>query len=235
LATYTVRRSKHATLVATTVDTVKFSTKPKTVEVRNLDATAVILFRSDGEVPAVNGDDTERLGPGERLEVDAANVDPPQVQLISSSTPGTPFARLPDGVQAHHTCLGAGAESESPLNERAPSQGRGAAQQNSENALWDFTAHPNPPTISNSSSQTIVQLRGSARMGTEPLYAVGFAAETERWQLRRKQHKRFGWTPGHIRIHTRRHRSRDRLARGNVLRNVWIWRNPNLPSQRPDY
>jgi hypothetical protein len=72
LATYTVRRSKHATLVATTVDTVKFSTKPKTVEVRNLDATAVILFRSDGEVPAVNGDDTERLGPGERLEVDAA-------------------------------------------------------------------------------------------------------------------------------------------------------------------
>jgi hypothetical protein len=72
LATYTVRRSKHATLVATTVDTVKFSTKPKTVEVRNLDATAVILFRSDGEVPAVNGDDTERLGPDERLEVDAA-------------------------------------------------------------------------------------------------------------------------------------------------------------------
>jgi hypothetical protein len=142
---------------------------------------------------------------------------------------------LPDGVQAHHTCLGAAAESESPLNERAPSQGRGAAQQNSENALWDFTTHPNPPTISNSSSQTIVQLRGSARMGTEPLYAVGFAAETERWQLRRKQHKRFGWTPGHIRIHTRRHRSRDRLARGNVLRNVWIWRNPNLPSQRPDY
>jgi hypothetical protein len=36
----------------------------------------------------MNGDDTDRLGPGERLEVDAANFDPPQVQLISSSTPG---------------------------------------------------------------------------------------------------------------------------------------------------
>jgi hypothetical protein len=33
-ATYTVRRSKHATLVASTADTVKFSTKPKTVDVR---------------------------------------------------------------------------------------------------------------------------------------------------------------------------------------------------------
>jgi hypothetical protein len=88
MATYTVRRSKHATLVANTVDIVKFSTKPKTVEVRNLHSTAVIFFRTDGDAPTVNGDDTDRLGPGESLEVDAANVDPPQVQLISSSTPG---------------------------------------------------------------------------------------------------------------------------------------------------
>jgi len=88
MATYTaVRRSKHATLVASTVDTVPFSSKPKTIEVRNLDSTAVIFFRSDGIAPTVNGDDTDRLGPGERLEVDAANVDPPQVQLISSGTP----------------------------------------------------------------------------------------------------------------------------------------------------
>lgn len=66
----------------------KFSTKPKTVEVRNLDSTAVIFFRTDGDVPTVSGDDTDRLSPGERLEVDAANVDPPQVQLISSGTLG---------------------------------------------------------------------------------------------------------------------------------------------------
>jgi hypothetical protein len=69
MATFTVRRSKHATLVANTVDTVKFSTKPKTVEVRNLDSTAVIFFRTDGEAPTVSGDDTDRIGPGERLEV----------------------------------------------------------------------------------------------------------------------------------------------------------------------
>jgi hypothetical protein len=83
MATYTVRRSKHATLAANTVDTLKLSTKPKTVEVRNLDSTAVIFFRTDGDAPTVNGDDTDRLGPGERLEIDAANFDPPQVQLIS--------------------------------------------------------------------------------------------------------------------------------------------------------
>jgi hypothetical protein len=88
MATYTaVRRSKHATLVASTVDTVPFSSKPKTIEVRSLDSTAVIFFRTDGTAPTVNGDDTDRLGPGERLEVDAANVDPPQVQLISSGAP----------------------------------------------------------------------------------------------------------------------------------------------------
>jgi len=78
MATYTaVRRSKHATLVASTVDTVPFSSTPKTIEVRNLASTAVIFFRSDGIAPTVSGDDTDRLGPGETLEVDAANVDPP--------------------------------------------------------------------------------------------------------------------------------------------------------------
>lgn len=84
---YTVRRSKHETLTSNTVDVVKFSTKPKSVEVRNRDATATIFFRTDGTAPTVNGDDTDILLPGERLEVDAANVDPPQVQLISSATP----------------------------------------------------------------------------------------------------------------------------------------------------
>jgi predicted dehydrogenase len=54
MATYTaVRRSKHATLVASTVDTVPFSSKPKTIEVRNLDSTAVIFFRTDGTAPTV--------------------------------------------------------------------------------------------------------------------------------------------------------------------------------------
>jgi hypothetical protein len=72
---------------------VTFNSKPRTHRVRNLDSTAVIFFRTDGVAATVNGDDTDRLGSGERLEVDAANVDPPQVQLISSGTPRTRFAR----------------------------------------------------------------------------------------------------------------------------------------------
>ncbi|HVD82225.1 MAG TPA: hypothetical protein VNB87_16990 [Propionibacteriaceae bacterium] len=35
MATYTVRRRKYATLVANTINTVKFSINPKTVELRN--------------------------------------------------------------------------------------------------------------------------------------------------------------------------------------------------------
>jgi hypothetical protein len=94
MATHTaVRRSKHATLVANTVDTVPFSSKPKTIEVRNLDSTTVVFFRTDGIAPTVNGDDTDRLGPGERLEVDGPTGDPPQVQLISQARPRTRFAR----------------------------------------------------------------------------------------------------------------------------------------------
>jgi hypothetical protein len=89
MATHTaVRRSKHATLVANTLDTVPFTSKPKSIEVRNLSSTDVIFFRTDGTAPTVNGDDTDRLGPGERLEVDGPNGEPPQVQLISSGTPG---------------------------------------------------------------------------------------------------------------------------------------------------
>jgi hypothetical protein len=40
--------------------------------VRCLDSTAVIFFRTDGTAPTVNGDNTDRLGPVERLDVDAA-------------------------------------------------------------------------------------------------------------------------------------------------------------------
>ena len=87
MANYTVNRSKHATLATNTADKVTFNSKPRTIEVRNLDSTAVIFFRSDSTAPTVSGDDTDRLGPGETLQVDAANVDPPQVQLISSGAP----------------------------------------------------------------------------------------------------------------------------------------------------
>jgi hypothetical protein len=44
MANYTVNRSKHATLAANTADKVTFNSKPRTIEVRNLDSTAVIFF-----------------------------------------------------------------------------------------------------------------------------------------------------------------------------------------------
>jgi len=88
MATYTVKSSKHATLVASTIDTVKFSTRPRAVEIRNLNSTALIYFTVDGSAPTVGGDDTYRLSPNETLQVDIGNwVEPPQVQLISSGTP----------------------------------------------------------------------------------------------------------------------------------------------------
>jgi hypothetical protein len=73
-----VRPCKHATLVAKTVDTVPFSSKPKTIEVRNPRQHSRHLL-CVGRPPTVNGDDTDRLGPGESMQVDAADVDPPQV------------------------------------------------------------------------------------------------------------------------------------------------------------
>jgi hypothetical protein len=74
MATYTVRSSKHATLVAGTVDTVKLTTKPRAVEVRNLSATALIYFTVDGSAPTVGGDDTYRLSANETLQVDIGNA-----------------------------------------------------------------------------------------------------------------------------------------------------------------
>lgn len=88
MAEVTVRTSHHGTLVASTVDTVKFTTRPRAVELRNFSTTAVIYCRVDGTAPTVAGDDTYRLGSEETLQVDLIKwVEPPQVQLISSGTP----------------------------------------------------------------------------------------------------------------------------------------------------
>ena len=58
---YTVKRSKHATLVANTADTVIFSSRPKSVALENLSTTAVIFYRLDGTSPTVARDDTYAL------------------------------------------------------------------------------------------------------------------------------------------------------------------------------
>lgn len=57
MASYTVRRSKRATLVANTADTVTLTSRRISVELRNLSSTAVIFYRVDGVAPTVGGDD----------------------------------------------------------------------------------------------------------------------------------------------------------------------------------
>ena len=78
----------HGTLAANMAESFRFTSAGRTVELRNLDSTAVIFYRLDGKVPTVNGVDAFRLGPDERLEVDLPrDVNPPQVTLITSGTP----------------------------------------------------------------------------------------------------------------------------------------------------
>jgi hypothetical protein len=60
MASYTVKRSKHATLVANTADTVTLTSRPTSVELRNFSTSAVIFYRVDGTAATVSGDDTYR-------------------------------------------------------------------------------------------------------------------------------------------------------------------------------
>lgn len=63
MASYTVARAKHATLVASTADTVTFSTVPQYVEVVNHDAAAFLYVRTDGVAPTDAGDDNYVVNP----------------------------------------------------------------------------------------------------------------------------------------------------------------------------
>lgn len=87
MATYNVARAKHATLVASTVDTVNMSSKGNALRVINRDAQGgdALYFSIDGTAPTVAGDDTYFLGPDQAL--DTAGGDIAAVKLISSGTP----------------------------------------------------------------------------------------------------------------------------------------------------
>jgi hypothetical protein len=60
MASYMVKRSKHATLVANTADTVTLTSRPTSVELRNFGTTAAIFYRVDGT--AVTGMATTHTG-----------------------------------------------------------------------------------------------------------------------------------------------------------------------------
>lgn len=63
MASFLVRKRKHATLTGATVDTVKLQDPTSTVEVVNRDAALTIYFTVNGTDPTVAGDDTIVLPP----------------------------------------------------------------------------------------------------------------------------------------------------------------------------
>ena len=79
MATHTaVRRSKHATLRQHCGHGAvqQQAEDRRGAQPRQHSCHLLSDGRTDGTALTVNGDDTDRLGPGERLEIDAANVDP---------------------------------------------------------------------------------------------------------------------------------------------------------------
>lgn len=88
MASYTVTRSKHATLVASTVDTVTLSLDYSQVEIVNR-GTVDIWATVDGTTPVAGADDTIFVGAGQflvlTLPTTGAGTD--VVKLISTGTP----------------------------------------------------------------------------------------------------------------------------------------------------
>jgi hypothetical protein len=89
MAAYSVARSKHATLVAATVDTVTFSTDWQSVEILNRATSGDIYATVDGTTPVSGADDTIFVGPNQavtvRLPTTGAGTD--VIKLISAGTP----------------------------------------------------------------------------------------------------------------------------------------------------
>ena len=76
MASFTVVKSKTATLTAATVDTVTLSGGGFEVEVINWGASNRISFSIDGSTPTVDGDNFLPVGPGQSLKVPVAGYDP---------------------------------------------------------------------------------------------------------------------------------------------------------------
>lgn len=89
MASYTVAKAKHATLVASTVDSVTLSLDFGSVEILNRSTTDTIYATVDGSTPVVAADDTIFVGPGQSvvttMPTTGAGTD--VVKLISSGTP----------------------------------------------------------------------------------------------------------------------------------------------------
>lgn len=88
MAAYQAVLSKHATLVAATVDTITLSTGYPSIEVANRATSGDIYFTVDGTTPTSAGNDTYYVGPGQALVVSSPHADGPDtIKLISAGTP----------------------------------------------------------------------------------------------------------------------------------------------------
>jgi hypothetical protein len=84
MASYTATSAKHATLGASTVDTVTLGSDCNNVEVYNRAATVDIYFTVNGATPTVAGDNTYAVGPGTALLVSVPTSGATVVKLIST-------------------------------------------------------------------------------------------------------------------------------------------------------
>jgi Chitobiase/beta-hexosaminidase C-terminal domain len=90
MASYTVTRSAHETLAATTEDDVTITDPQVDVAVTNRSGSAEIYFTIDGSTPTVGGENTFVLPAAtcsREVSSDKFNTATPVVKLISTGTP----------------------------------------------------------------------------------------------------------------------------------------------------
>lgn len=108
MASHSVTTSKHATLVASTVDTVTLgSSDVDTAYVVNIDGAAIIYATGDGTTPTVAGDDIPVVIPALAGAYAVVDVVGSAVKLISAGTPK--YAVIKGGAAGGPRGLGGGA------------------------------------------------------------------------------------------------------------------------------
>lgn len=108
MGSYSVTTSKHATLVASTVDTVTLgSSDVDTAYIVNIDGASIIYATGDGSVPTVAGDDIPVVIPALAGAFAVVDVVGSAVKLISAGTPK--YAVIKGGAAGGPRGLGGGA------------------------------------------------------------------------------------------------------------------------------
>jgi len=98
MATYNVRRAKHATLSAGVADTVNFSDTGLATRVRNNHASGVLYFTIDGTTTPSGADDDYVVYPGENVVIHVPGI--PTIKLFSSAAVGYSVERVAKEIHA---------------------------------------------------------------------------------------------------------------------------------------